>query len=349
MYSNISTLRRGLAVLASGVVLLAIGACALQTGTGSQTRSSATATLHGPPDPLAGYSFYVDPSSPALTQAAEWRAHGRTADADQLAKISSRPVARWLTASSARTDTVDALVDNAAALHQVPVLVAYNLPGRDCGKYSAGGLGSSDAYRAWIRALAASIGNRPAVVILEPDAIPQALQGCAGIVTDQRYALLSDAVALLKGSGSVRVYLDAGHPNWITDLLALATALRRSGVGQADGFALNVANFVTTADNVAYGLRLSDVLGGAHFVVDTSRNGDGPWPGDDQINGAPSWCNPPGRALGQAPTSSTGTARLDALLWIKPPGESDGPCRPGEPMAGEWWPEYALGLAERSA
>jgi endoglucanase len=39
---------------------------------------------------------------------------------------------------------------------------------------------------------------------------------------------------------------------------------------------------------------------------------------------------------------------VDGLLWIKAPGESDGSCN-GGPSAGTWWPEYALGLAERAA
>jgi endoglucanase len=44
----------------------------------------------------------------------------------------------------------------------------------------------------------------------------------------------------------------------------------------------------------------------------------------------------------------TGSALLDALLWIKAPGESDGSCA-GGPAAGVWWPAYALGLARRAA
>ena len=38
----------------------------------------------------------------------------------------------------------------------------------------------------------------------------------------------------------------------------------------------------------------------------------------------------------------------DALYWIKAPGESDGSCN-GGPTAGVWWPQYALGLAQRAA
>ena len=85
---------------------------------------------------------------------------------------------------------------------------------------------------------------------------------------------------------------------------------------------------------MAYGRQVSALLGGVRFVVDTSRNGNGP--GDD-------WCNPSGRAVGERPTGSTGHDVVDAYLWIKTPGESDGACN-GGPSAGVFWPDYALGL-----
>ncbi|MBO0916302.1 glycoside hydrolase family 6 protein, partial [Streptomyces laculatispora] len=69
-------------------------------------------------------------------------------------------------------------------------------------------------------------------------------------------------------------------------------------------------------------------------VIDTSRNG----------NGAPKagqWCDPEGRALGTAPTTDTGQARIDAYLWVKLPGESDG-CKGA---AGSFSPAYAYQLA----
>lgn len=116
---------------------------------------------------------------------------------------------------------------------------------------------------------------------------------------------------------------------------------------RADGFALNVANFRTTRENVEFGTAISERLDGARFVIDTSRSGAGAPPAED-IDGAPSFCNPPGRALGAAPTTDTGYPLVDALLWVKRPGESDGACRPGEPEAGQWYPEYGLGLAERA-
>ena len=179
---------------------------------------------------------------------------------------------------------------------------------------------------------------------MEPDAVAHIVEGCGGR-ENERYSLLADAVSTLKSSPGTFVYLDAGHPAWVSDVRKLADALRRAGIGRADGFSLNVSNFIRTPDNIDYGVRLSDALGGRRFVVDTSRNGAGPVAGAAEVNGGPSWCNPPGRALGTAPTAGAGHPRVDALLWIKRPGESDGACRPGEPAAGQWWPEYALDLA----
>lgn len=298
-----------------------------------------------PPNPLAGRALYVDPANPANQQATKWTTEKRTADAQQMRKIGNRAVAHWLTAGTDATREVDALVTRAAAAGQLPVLVAYNIPNRDCGSYSAGGASSPAAYRTWIRTVAAGLKGRAAMVIVEPDAVPHVVDGCDG--DDERYALLRDAVTTLKSSANSLVYLDAGHPAWIADVGKLAGALRRAGGDVADGFSLNVSNFIPTAANFAYGDRLSAAMGGKRFVVDTSRNGAGPAPGTE-VGGGPSWCNPPGRKLGPAPTVDTGHPRAAALLWVKRPGESDGACRSGEPTAGTWWPEYALDLARRS-
>jgi endoglucanase len=160
---------------------------------------------------------------------------------------------------------------------------------------------------------------------------------------EERYRLISGAIDRLKQHPGVKVYLDAGNSAWIDEPENLARALWRAGIAEADGFALNVSNFRRTDEQIAYGRRLSGLLDDAHFVIDTSRNGNGP------LDGAPDevWCNPPGRALGEPPTTQTGDELADAFLWVKRPGESDGRCR-GGPKAGTWWPDYALGLARRA-
>jgi hypothetical protein len=53
----------------------------------------------------------------------------------------------------------------------LPIFVVYNVPGRDCGQHSAGGLKTADLYRRWIRKVAAGIGENGAVVVVEPDSL----------------------------------------------------------------------------------------------------------------------------------------------------------------------------------
>jgi endoglucanase len=292
----------------------------------------------------AGHSLWVDPQNPAALQASRWRRAGRKADAAAMETLARKPVAVWFADGADVTARVADVTRKTAAAGRTALLTAYHLPGRDCGSYSAGGSGSPAAYRAWIRGFARGIGSRRAIVILEPDAIPQAVEaGCLSeSATAERYALLRDAVRTLRKLPATAVYIDAGNPGWVKPAGRLVGPLRASGVGAANGFALNVSNFYRTGSVIRYGRALSRKLGGAHFVIDTSRNGNGPSLQDDP--GGPKWCNPPGRAVGRAPTTRTGQRKVDAYLWIKQPGASDGTCRAGAPPAGQWWPEYALQL-----
>jgi endoglucanase len=296
-----------------------------------------------------GTTLFVDDRTTPYQQALALAAAGRDQDAALIRRIAERPLPTWLSHETAvARDEAGDVVTRAQEAGQLPVVVVYNLPRRDCGGHSAGGAASDEAYRDWLTAVAQGIGKRPVIVILEPDAVAHTLDGCMDSGVDARLSLLAWAVGTLKENPVARVYLDAGNPGWISDVGALTEPLRRAGIERADGFSLNVSNFYGTGETITYGERLSAQLGGARFVIDTSRNGNGPY-GHPEVNGAPSWCNPPGRALGTPPTMvDTGSALVDALLWIKIPGESDGACRPGEPDAGSWWPEYALELARNA-
>ena len=291
-------------------------------------------------NPISGAVFYVNPSSNAKTTADSWRAT-RPADAGQMDKIAAGSQAQWFGGWSG--DIFSAVTNAAntiAAAGAVPVFVAYNIPQRDCGGLSSGGVGSPDAYKTWIASFANALAGRRAVVILEPDALTQ--MDCLSS-TDQttRVGLIQYAVGVLKtASSQIAVYLDGGHSAW-KSASDQAARLTRANVAAADGFALNVSNFQYTANSIAYGKSISALIGGKHFVIDTSRNGLGPT-SDNQ------WCNPAGRGLGALSTTSTADPSVDAYLWIKAPGESDGACN-GAPAAGAWWADYALGLAQRSA
>ncbi|MFJ8466165.1 glycoside hydrolase family 6 protein [Streptomyces swartbergensis] len=256
-------------------------------------------------------------------------------------RIADQPAAVWFADYSPDTLTarVAAVTSGGAAQGRVPVLVPYAIPGRDCGGYSQGGAPDLDAYDAWIDRFADGLGSGEVIVVLEPDSVAQAECLSAGERVD-RFASLARAGRALKAANPrARVYFDAGHSGWNAPGKQAAW-LRQAGAASpesSDGIFSNVSNFHTTADEVAYDRRVLDELGGPESlgaVIDTSRNG----------NGAPpdgTWCDPAGRKLGRAPTLSTGEDRIDAYLWVKLPGESDG-CK-GKP--GTFTASYAYDLA----
>jgi endoglucanase len=280
--------------------------------------------------------FDVDPDSAVATAIAADSAGRSDADNRLLAGIAEQPTATWL-ASPNRSIEADVrdIVDAAADRSALPVLVAYNIPGRDCGSYSASDVEvDANSYGEWITNFAEGLDAHKAIVIVEPDALAQ-LDCLDAEGRTARLELLRQAVATLTATGSW-VYLDAGHSGW-HPTEEMADRLESAGIADAAGFSLNVSNFRSTEDETAYGTEISNALAEpAHFVIDTSRNGV---EATDR-----EWCNPPGRALGAEPTADTDDPLVDALLWIKTPGFSDGECA-GGPGAGEWFGEYALDLA----
>ena len=315
-------------VIKAGLVIINLSSLMSPSLSGQTSNVAGTANLS---------TLFVGRDSPAQRQAKAWR-NARPYDASLMDLLAEQPIAYWFDGTVESVfDSVQSVIRAAAKHNSVPVLVAYNIPQRDCGGYSAGGARSETDYIGWVSSFAGAIGNYTAIVILEPDALADT-HCLSNKAESRRVSLLSRAVTIFKKEcPNVSIYVDAGNPRWIA-VEEMAMRLQRVGIQYADGFALNVSNFETTKDNIEYGTKISELLSGKHFVIDTSRNGLG-------SNGE--WCNPPGRAIGERPTLSTGRPLVDAFLWIKIPGESDGTCH-GGPKAGEWWPDYALGLVERA-
>jgi endoglucanase len=366
--------------------------------------------------------FYVpEPDDAAVAQVrALTRARDR-ADARKLTDLIETLHAVWFT-SGTPSDVKSAVrktVAEAACGHKVPVLVAYNVPFRDCAQYSSGGATDTTAYKAWIDGFAQGIGKGKAVVILEPDSlgiipynttINGSQDWCKPTVTDssgtplpapgaspeERYAQLNYAVDSIESHApQASVYLDSGHSAWL-GVGEAAYRLTKAGVARAQGFFLNVSNYQLTSDSIQFGTWVSDAIAApsgaptwafdasgnfhfdwlpsqydpatnytqinyspdyaatvtagiqsfmgsavatTHFIIDTSRNGQGPLntaayalaPYDQSaavLSGLHSgnWCNPFGAGAGLPPSANTGVALLDAYLWVKVPGESDGSC-----------------------
>jgi endoglucanase len=286
-------------------------------------------------DPFAGIPLYVNPASAAMRAAQQ-----ASPPSPELTAIANTPQAYWIVPGSSAS-TVAKYTGDAQAAGAIPVLTVYGIPHRDCGSFAAGGFATADGYRSWIDGIAADVGAARAAIILEPDAL--AMADCLSADQRQeRYDLIRYAVDALARNPSTAVYVDGGHLKWHT-ADDMAARLNAVDVGRARGFSLNTANFFTTADEIAYGEAISALTNGAHYVIDTSRNGAGPAP-DSPLN----WCNPAGRALGAAPTAATAGAHADAYLWIKRPGESDGTCDKGDPPAGTFVNQYAIELARNA-
>jgi endoglucanase len=417
--------------------------------------------------------FFVPPADPgAVRQIASLVRKRDLSDALKLTALATTPQAVWFTSGTPADvqKSVSQTMKAAACENRVPVLVAYNIPFRDCSGYSAGGATDTAAYEAWIAGFAAGIGKGKADVILEPDGlgiIPYnttiygASEWCQPTVTDstgatvpasgassdERYAQFQAAIATLAAQApNASIYLDGTHSAWL-GVGEAAFRIHKAGFDPSTGaqlvkgFFLNVSNYQPTDQSIQFGTWVSQCLeaaiGGASwalghfdycpsqynlatnygldysaayeatvtaslanmlngaaptmpFVIDTSRNANGPLvtapyalaPYDQSAAvigtlNAGNWCNPPGAGAGLRPSANTGVPLLDAYLWVKTPGESDGQCDIAggarawdytaydpwnitgdaqntfdplwgmvDPAAGVWFPAQALQLAQ---
>lgn len=308
--------------------------------------STAARSSASPKNPYAQAPMYVPPYQKAYAAADQAAANGDPAMAKRLRAIASKPRAVWFTdgsmSSAALKDRVAEVVAAARKQNRVATLVMYAIPLRDCGGYSDGGARSAAAYIDWLKAFRAGlkqggVGKGPGVsVIIEPDALAQ-LDNLPQNRRTERMDLIRTAVDYLAWTPKTAAYIDAGTHGWVSPK-TMISRLSRSGLSMARGFSLDVANFQAESGEENYGDRMIGYLGWKHYVVDTGRNGNG---SNGQV------CNPPGRALGRSPQADPRgrSGNIDAYLWVKPPGESDGTCGKANPPAGEFFPSYANQLA----
>src|SRR5438045_5749986 len=111
--------------------------------------------------------FVPPPEQGAESQIAALVRQRDFGDAVKLAAMEATPRAVWFESGTPREveKAVRQTMGQAAREDRVPVLVAYNIPFRDCAQYSAGGAVDTASYQAWIDGFAAGIGKRQAVVV----------------------------------------------------------------------------------------------------------------------------------------------------------------------------------------
>jgi cellulose 1,4-beta-cellobiosidase len=352
-------------------------------------------------NPFAGAGLYVDPDHVSRIEATIAGVPSRAA---QLRRVESVPTTIWLD-SIAKASSVSRDLDAAFAEQTrrgtpiVAAFVIYDLPERDCSaRASAGELTASNEGEAryeseFVDRIASQFrahASQRIVAVVEPDSL-------ANIATNLDVPKCSLAAPMYRRSiaravralsmPNVWLYLDAGHAGWLGGARSRATMSQivrdvLADAGGADtirGFATNVSNYDSLhggdlarldpsdpcPDELTYVEKLSASLAeagitGKAFVVDTSRNGRA-----GIRSKAGSWCNVAGAGLGERPQASP-VPRVDAYLWIKPPGDSDGASEPstpgydegcgvnsvdslqGAPRAGEWFGAAFLQLVDNA-
>jgi endoglucanase len=206
--------------------------------------------------------------------------------------------------------------------------------------------GESPVFRRQVGELAEGIARRPAVLLLELDAIGSSVcmaknGGLAAWEADLRYEI--NQVSVLPHTV---VYVEAGYSDANSPSYT-AKILNAIGVRQIRGFFTNDTHMNWTINEVHWAEKISAKTGGADFIVNTAQNGNGPKANRHPVTqGNENLCNPPGRALGPMDTTNTGFRHADAYLWTHPPGNSSG-CG-GGPPSGVFYPSWAVGLASRA-
>lgn len=356
--------------------------------------SSHAAAARGA-NPFAGARLYVNPDYVSeVRQVAQRHAEA----APLLRKMEAMPTAIW-ESSIADTASVSRHLDAARRQQRaehvpvVPVFVVYDLPGRDCnaaasaGELSADGAGEARYQHQFIDVIAEAFRahtDQRIAVVLEPDSLANLVTNldnprCASVAGIYKRGI---AYAISKLSmPHVALYLDAAHAGWLgwpKNLVRSVPVYKEvlemaGGADRVRGFAVDVSNYdpvqaagagprdphVAPPDELGYVIDLARALEqagitGKRFVVDTGRNGRA------DIRSAPgSWCNVKGAGLGERPRA-TPAPLIDAYLYIKVPGESDGTsdphaarfdqmcgsddAMPGAPEAGQMFDRYLIDL-----
>jgi cellulose 1,4-beta-cellobiosidase len=390
--------------LAMSLLAAAVGSWASPSraapGVASSAVEPATAS-HAPPggNPFVGARLYANPDYITAVQAVETR---HPESAPLLKKMEVLPTAIWESAI-ADTKQISLHLDMArrqqASVDKpvVAVFVLYDLPGRDCSAEASAGELSPDAkgearyQHEFIDAIAGAFRAHPdqrIVAILEPDSLSNlvtntSIPRCAAVAGIYKRGI-AYAIAKL-AQPNVFVYLEAAHAGWLgwPKNLVRSVPLYKEvlemagGAERVRGFALNVSNYdpvkvskptprdpaVRAEDELGYVDDLTRALRkvgitNKTFVIDTGRNGR------EYIRSDPgSWCNVRGAGLGERPRAAPAPS-VDAYLFLKVPGESDGTsdrkarrfdemcasddAAPGAPQAGLMFDSYLIDLLKNA-
>jgi endoglucanase len=166
-------------------------------------------------------------------------------------------------------------------------------------------------FQRQVSEMAEAIDRRPAVILVEMDAIGSS--SCMQRTGALRYweGDISYEVNKFTSLPHTVVYIEAGYSD-AESAQYTARALKAVGIKRVRGFYTNDTHMNWTMNEIKWGWKVP------------ARQGN-----EDL-------CNPPNRGAGPRPTTHTGLPRVDAFLWVHVPGESAGPCNGGT-ASGTFW------------
>ena len=158
----------------------------------------------------------------------------------------------------------------------LPYFVVYNIPKRDCGQYSAGGAAEGAQVQGLDHQFATSLGNRArgghpraglagsAQEVLSPKPTRKSGSSCCA-----SRSTLSWRWATPRSTSTPGTRAGSSRPR-------TPSASRRPASTRPTGSRSTSRTTRRPSTEIAYGKEISKLLGGKHFVIDTSRNGNGP-------------------------------------------------------------------------
>jgi cellulose 1,4-beta-cellobiosidase len=202
------------------------------------------------------------------------------------------------------------------------------------------------------------------VTVIEPDSLPNLVtnleiyENCA--IAEEAYREgVAYSISTLAELDNVYIYLDIGHSAWLgwdhteTAAQLYSDVLQQAGgAHKVRGFASNVAGYSSLRehfdpytdpnanmdliegfyqwnrmlDEERYVAEFGSYFPDHGFLIDTARNGwayvDAELPIDQRTHRG-NWCNISDAGIGERPQANP-SSQVDAYVWIKPPGESDG-------------------------
>jgi hypothetical protein len=195
-----------------------------------------------------------------------------------------------------------------------------------------------------IDAMAAGVGRRPAVLLLELDALGSSSCVSKMHAMPEWEADLRYEINKMRALPHTVVYVEGGYSD-SNSVRYTARILNKIGIRKIRGFFTNDTHEQWTSNEARWATKISKLTHGAHFIVNTADNGRGPLYNKNKVkNGVEDLCNPPGRGLGPLDTTLTGFKYADAWMWTHPPGNSSG-CG-GGPPGGVFYLKRALQEAE---